>query len=194
MIKFENVSFTYEDSDKKALEDISFEINKGELVLITGASGSGKSTIYKCINGLIPHIYDGELLGNIFIDDKNTKDCENYELCKIIGSVSQNPRGQFFTDNTTSELAFTLENLGYEVKEIVKKIENISNFFDISNILNKNVLEISGGEKQKISIACVSILDAKTLIFDEPSANLDYLGIELLKEIFLKLKKNIKIF
>ena len=66
MIKFENVSFTYEDSDKKALEDISFEINKGELVLITGASGSGKSTIYKCINGLIPHIYDGELLGNIF--------------------------------------------------------------------------------------------------------------------------------
>lgn len=190
MIKFENVSFTYEDSDKKALEDISFEINKGELVLITGASGSGKSTIYKCINGLIPHIYDGELLGNIFIDDKNTKDCENYELCKIIGSVSQNPRGQFFTDNTTSELAFTLENLGYEVKEIVKKIENISNFFDISNILNKNVLEISGGEKQKISIACVSILDAKTLIFDEPSANLDYLGIELLKEIFLKLKKS----
>lgn len=121
MIKFENVSFTYEDSNKKALEDISFEINKGELVLITGASGSGKSTIYKCINGLIPHIYDGELLGNIFIDDKNTKDCENYELCKIIGSVSQNPRGQFFTDNTTSELAFTLENLGYEVKEIVKK-------------------------------------------------------------------------
>lgn len=190
MIKFENVSFTYEDSDKKALEDISFEINKGELVLITGASGSGKSTIYKCINGLIPHIYDGELLGNIFIDDKNTKDCENYELCKIIGSVSQNPRGQFFTDNTTSELAFTLENLGYEVKEIVKKIKNISNFFGISNILNKNVLEISGGEKQKISIACVSILDAKTLIFDEPSANLDYLGIELLKEIFLKLKKN----
>ena len=74
MIKFENVSFTYENSDKKALEDISFEINKGELVLITGASGSGKSTIYKCINGLIPHIYDGELLGNIFIDDKNTKD------------------------------------------------------------------------------------------------------------------------
>lgn len=190
MIKFENVSFTYEDSDKKALEDISFEINKGELVLITGASGSGKSTIYKCINGLIPHIYDGELLGNIFIDDKNTKDYENYELCKIIGSVSQNPRGQFFTDNTTSELAFTLENLGYEVKEIVEKIKNISNFFDISNILNKNVLEISGGEKQKISIACVSILDAKTLIFDEPSANLDYLGIELLKEIFLKLKKN----
>lgn len=190
MIKFENVSFTYEDSDKKALEDISFEINKGELVLITGASGSGKSTIYKCINGLIPHIYDGELLGNIFIDDKNTKDCENYELCKIIGSVSQNPRGQFFTDNTTSELAFTLENLGYEVKEIVKKIKNISNFFGISNILNKNVLEISGGEKQKISIACVSILNAKTLIFDEPSANLDYLGIELLKEIFLKLKKN----
>ena len=190
MIKFENVSFTYEDSDKKALEDISFEINKGELVLITGASGSGKSTIYKCINGLIPHIYDGEFLGNIFIDDKNTKDCENYELCKIIGSVSQNPRGQFFTDNTTSELAFTLENLGYEVKEIVEKIKNISNFFGISNILNKNVLEISGGEKQKISIACVSILDAKTLIFDEPSANLDYLGIELLKEIFLKLKKN----
>lgn len=190
MIKFNNVSFTYENSDKKALEDISFEINKGELVLITGASGSGKSTIYKCINGLIPHIYDGELLGNIFIDDKNTKDYENYELCKIIGSVSQNPRGQFFTDNTTSELAFTLENLGYEVKEIVEKIKNISNFFGISNILNKNVLEISGGEKQKISIACVSILDAKTLIFDEPSANLDYLGIELLKEIFLKLKKN----
>lgn len=190
MIKFENVSFTYEDSDKKALEDISFEINKGELVLITGASGSGKSTIYKCINGLIPHIYDGELLGNIVIDDKNTKDYENYELCKIIGSVSQNPRGQFFTDNTTSELAFTLENLGYEVKEIVEKIKNISNFFGISNILNKNVLEISGGEKQKISVTCVSILDAKTLIFDEPSANLDYLGIELLKEIFLKLKKN----
>lgn len=190
LIKFNNVSFTYEDSDKKALEDINFEINTGELVLITGASGSGKSTIYKCINGLIPHIHDGKLLGEIFIDDKNTKDCKNYELCKMIGSVSQNPRGQFFTDNTTSELAFTLENLGYEVKEILEKIDNISKFFGLENILNKNVLEISGGEKQKISIACVSILDAKTLIFDEPSANLDYLGIELLKEIFSKLKEN----
>ena len=184
MIKFKNVSFTYENSDKKALDNINFEINDGELVLITGASGSGKSTIYKCINGLIPHIYEGDLLGDIFIDDINTKDCKNYELCKMIGSVSQNPRGQFFTDNTTSELAFTLENLGYKVEEILEKIENISSFLGISNILNKNILEISGGEKQKISIACVSILDAKTLVFDEPSANLDYYGIELLKEIF----------
>ena len=190
MIKFKNVSFTYENSDKKALDNINFEINDGELVLITGASGSGKSTIYKCINGLIPHIYEGDLLGDIFIDDINTKDCKNYELCKKIGSVSQNPRGQFFTDNTTSELAFTLENLGYKVEEILEKIENISSFFGISNILNKNILEISGGEKQKISIACVSILDSKTLVFDEPSANLDYYGIELLKEIFSKLKES----
>ena len=190
MIKFKNVSFTYENSDKKALDNINFEINDGELVLITGASGSGKSTIYKCINGLIPHIYEGDLLGDIFIDDINTKDCKDYELCKKIGSVSQNPRGQFFTDNTTSELAFTLENLGYKVEEILEKIENISSFFGISNILNKNILEISGGEKQKISIACVSILDAKTLVFDEPSANLDYYGIELLKEIFSKLKES----
>lgn len=190
MIKFKNVSFTYENSDKKALDNINFEINDGELVLITGASGSGKSTIYKCINGLIPHIYEGNLLGDVFIDDINTKDCKDYELCKKIGSVSQNPRGQFFTDNTTSELAFTLENLGYKVEEILEKIENISSFFGISNILNKNILEISGGEKQKISIACVSILDAKTLVFDEPSANLDYYGIELLKEIFSKLKES----
>ena len=129
MIKFKNVSFTYENSDKKALDNINFEINDGELVLITGASGSGKSTIYKCINGLIPHIYEGNLLGDVFIDDINTKDCKDYELCKKIGSVSQNPRGQFFTDNTTSELAFTLENLGYKVEEILEKIENISSFF-----------------------------------------------------------------
>ena len=190
MIKFKNVSFTYENSDKKALDNINFEINDGELVLITGASGSGKSTIYKCINGLIPHIYEGNLLGDVFIDDINTKDCKDYELCKKIGSVSQNPRGQFFTDNTTSELAFNLENSGYKVEEILEKIENISSFFGISNILNKNILEISGGEKQKISIACVSILDAKTLVFDEPSANLDYYGIELLKEIFSKLKES----
>ena len=133
MIKFKNVSFTYENSDKKALDNINFEINDGELVLITGASGSGKSTIYKCINGLIPHIYEGNLLGDVFIDDINTKDCKDYELCKKIGSVSQNPRGQFFTDNTTSELAFTLENLGYKVEEILEKIENI-----IKKVFNKS--------------------------------------------------------
>ena len=110
IMKANELSFEYKDSSE-GIHDINFEINKGEVILLTGNSGCGKSTMLKCLNGLIPAITEGNLSGELSINDKKYSTLKMHELNREIGSVFQNPRSQFFTDNTTSELVFPMEKL-----------------------------------------------------------------------------------
>ncbi|MDY3362146.1 MAG: ABC transporter ATP-binding protein, partial [Clostridium celatum] len=121
MIKFDNVTFNYASSDKPAIKNVSLQIKQGELVVFCGKSGSGKSTIAKLINGLIPKVQHGDIIGDVYLDGRNISEIEMYQLSQMVGSVFQNPKTQFYNVDTTSELAFNLENQGIDESVIKKK-------------------------------------------------------------------------
>ena len=144
VVKAQNLSFKYMESTE-GISDINFEINKGEIVLLTGNSGSGKSTLLKCLNGLIPSITEGELQGFLSIDGDKTSDLKMHELNKKIGSVFQNPRSQFFTDNTTAELVFPMENYGFPKDKMEERLQELKKAFGIENLMDRNIYSLSSG-------------------------------------------------
>jgi len=184
LIRFEDVSFSYGNGeDKNGIDKINLSIKRGELVVLCGESGCGKTTLTRIINGLIPNYYEGELEGEITFGDIQVKALPMHEIAKKVGSVFQNPRSQFFNINTTSELAFHCENIGIGVEEIVDRIGETSVQFAMSHLLERNIFHLSGGEKQKVACASVSTAGTEICVLDEPSSNLDVQAIKELGEI-----------
>lgn len=188
MIKINNVSFLYASEEVGALKDINLNINAAEFVLFLGSSGSGKTSITRLFNALIPDFYDGNLSGSLTVDGKNTSEYTIQELSHTVGSVFQDPRSQFFAMDTTGELAFSCENAGLRREETLSRIKDAVELFEIERLLGKSVLSLSSGEKQIIAIASVYARRSKILVFDEPSANLDNNSVEKLRKILQKLK------
>ena len=188
MLEFKDVSFTYKNSNNKVLDRVNFKINKGECILLTGVSGSGKSTLIHLMNGLIPTLYEGQLEGEILFKNKDLKDIESYDISKNIGYVSQDPRGHFFTTNTTSELVFSMENYGIPLYEMKKKYSELVNLLELEKLVDKNIIYISSGERQKIAIGCSLSLEPEIIILYEPSSNLDFHMTKKLKKLIEKLK------
>lgn len=190
MISFNNVSFKYETEDCLALEQFSNKIFKGELVLILGASGCGKTTITRLINGLVPHFYEGELEGEVKVKDKTTHDNTIQSLAHIVGSVFQDPRSQFFATDVTAEIAFSCENAGMRREEIEKRITHAVKKLGITYLLDRSIFTLSSGEKQAVAIASVYAYKPEIIVMDEPSANLDSMATQKLKEIIQTLKES----
>lgn len=190
MIELKNVSFIYNSGDDKdGVEHINLTIKKGETILITGSSGCGKTTLTRLINGLIPHFFEGQLTGEILINGKNVSKEPIYVTSKYVGSVFQNPRSQFFNVDTTSEMAFAIENQGIPPEEIFKRIEKTVLDFNLHSLMNRNIFQLSGGEKQKIACASVSAAGSEIIVLDEPSSNLDMPAIETLRKMIAFWKK-----
>ena len=189
-ITLKNVSFSYSDSlDNAVIKNMNFEIKSGECVVLVGESGCGKTTISKLINGLIPHYHSGCMAGDVLLDDKNTADMTLAEISRYVGSVSQNPRSQFFNIDTDSEIAFGCENLGMPRKEILQRVDSVIKEFRLEHLMGRNIFHMSGGEKQKIACASVSATDPEIFVLDEPSANLDLKSVADLTEIVSRWKK-----
>ena len=189
MIEFKDVSFQYEQGDSKGkIENINLTIHDGEAVLICGESGCGKTTLTRLINGLIPHYYEGTLTGQTIVQGIDVKNGSLYSLSGVVGSVFQNPRTQFFTVDTTSEIAFGCENLGIDAGEISSRIENTVKTLKIKDLLNRSLFALSGGEKQKIACASVSAMEPDVFVLDEPSSNLDIKSIGELKNVLREWK------
>ena len=189
MIELKNVSFTYQTRDHNAgVYDINLEIPSGQVVLFCGASGCGKTTITRLINKLVPTYYPGDLKGEIFIDKVNCANVSLFELSKKIGSVFQNPRSQFFSVDSTGEIAFGCENTGVPRQEIYKRIGQVTKDLDMEYLLDRNLFALSGGEKQKIACASIAAMEPDIFILDEPSSNLDLHTIYDLKEVIGKWK------
>ena len=189
VIKAENLSFKYVDS-KEGIFDINFEIGHGETVLITGNSGSGKSTLLKCLNKLIPTITEGELKGKLYINGADYSSIKMYELNRQVGSVFQNPRSQFFTENSTAELVFPMENYGTKKEDMKQKLSDLKEEFKLDKLMGRDIFTLSSGERQMLALASSLTMDQSVLIFDEPSANLDYGNAMRLGRLINRLKKH----
>lgn len=181
MIQIKNVNFQYGETQTSSLRNISLTVPDGQCILLCGESGCGKTTLTRLINGLIPHYYEGSLQGAVEVDGLDVTKAELYETAKIVGSVFQNPRSQFFCVDTTSELAFGCENMGMAEAEIYNRIHQTVQELKIKPLLDRDIFELSGGEKQKISCGSVSALSPDIFVLDEPTSNLDIHAIEDLK-------------
>ena len=188
MLALENLSLFYEQ-DKKILEDITLQVTEGECILLTGESGSGKSSIINSINGLAFEYENARITGKVQVDGKEIKGMELYQISLIIASVFQNPKTHFFNVNTTLELLFYLENIGLDRKEMESHMENMLKVFPIKHLLGRSIFELSGGEKQILCVASCYISGCKIIVLDEPSSNLDEKYIDILKEMLQILKE-----
>ena len=182
MIEFKNVSFSYEGQEHDSLHGISLKIADGECVLFCGRSGCGKTTVTRLVNGLIPQFYQGELQGRVLVDEQEISDLPMYQIAAKVGSVFQNPRTQFFNVDTDSEIAFGIENEARPVRELEERVEQTTKDLHIEKLRNRNIFELSGGEKQKIAFASVYAMNPEIYLLDEPSSNLDMASIQELKE------------
>lgn len=183
MIEIKNVNFRYKGSDEGSLENLSLTIHYGETVLLCGSSGCGKTTVGRLINGLIPHYYKGELTGSVTVNGRDIAQTELYDLAGVVGTVFQNPRSQFFAIDTDGEITFGAENIGMPPEDIVSRKNDVAREMHIERLLDRGIFELSGGEKQIIACASVSVLSPDIMVLDEPSSNLDSSAIEKLKAI-----------
>ena len=187
MLTLENLSLFYEQ-DKKILNGINLNVADGECILLTGESGSGKSSIINSINGLAFEYENAKISGTIKVDNKDLKGMELYEISLLISSVFQNPKTHFFNVDTTLELLFYLENIGLSKQEMENRMDDMLKLFPIRHLLGRSIFELSGGEKQILCVAACYISGCKIIVLDEPSSNLDGKYIDILKEMLQILK------
>ena len=173
IISFKNFSFQYRAQKKPTLQDINLDIYPGERVLIAGPSGSGKSTLAACINGLHPFANPGECTGTLMVDGVDAPHSSIFDLAAHVGTVLQDPDGQFIGLTVGEDIAFSLENNCTPQPEMKEIVQHAAELVGIENHLGFAPHELSGGQKQRVSLAGVMVDDVKILLFDEPLANLD---------------------
>lgn len=169
----ENLSFRYRDRQGAAIHDISFAANAGEILLIAGASGCGKTTLIRAINGLIPRSYKGELTGRVLIQGENTVEMKLSTISQKVGTVLQDPERQILGTKVLNEVAFGLENLGLSREEIFQRVDEALTHLKIQHLRGRDTFLLSGGEKQKVALAGVLAMRPSILLLDEPLASLD---------------------
>ena len=172
-ISFNHFTFQYDAQAEATLKDISFDIAKGEKVLILGPSGSGKSTLAQCLNGIIPNIHKGQAQGQVRIDGQDIFKQSIYDKSQLVSTVLQDPDGQFIGLTVAEDLAFALENDCADQSEMKDKVALWAERLDLTSLLNHRPQDLSGGQKQRVSLAGVLIDESPILLFDEPLANLD---------------------
>lgn len=173
MIKFEDFTFKYSSLSKPTLMDINLEIEEGERVLIAGPSGSGKSTLGHCLNGLIPSAYKGEIKGRLTVDGVEPHSRSIFDLSSHVGTVLQDQDGQFVGLSVGEDVAFIDENKNVPRDEMKGHVGQALSLVDMLSLEKRSPHELSGGQKQSVSLAGIMMTDAKVLLFDEPLANLD---------------------
>ena len=169
----EDISFRYRDRQGAAIEHISFETDPGEILLIAGASGCGKTTLIRAVNGLIPRSYKGELTGRVLVFGEDTTGWKLSQISQNVGTVLQDPERQILGTTVLHEVAFGLENLGMPREEIFQRVDEALELLKITALRDRETFLLSGGEKQKVALAGVLAMRPRILLLDEPLASLD---------------------
>ena len=169
----DNLSFRYRDRQGAAIHNISFEAQPGEILLIAGASGCGKTTLIRCINGLVPRSYKGEMNGRVLVFGEETAKWKLSQISQKIGTVLQDPERQILGTKVLNEVAFGLENLAVPREEILQRVDESLEFLKIPHLRERETFTLSGGEKQKVALAGVLAMRPSILLLDEPLASLD---------------------
>ncbi|WLR46528.1 energy-coupling factor transporter ATPase [Halobacillus litoralis] len=188
VIRVEDLTLHYEERQKPVLSCLNFSIEKGENMLILGPSGSGKSSLTHCLNGLYPRELDGSMEGEVHVKGQRTDAYPAGEMAQNVGVVFQDPETQFCMITVEDEVAFGLENLNTPYKSMVKKVDTALRSVGMEAYKTANISELSGGQKQKVALACILAMEAEVLILDEPTANLDPVA----RQEFIDLLKNLK--
>jgi energy-coupling factor transporter ATP-binding protein EcfA2 len=183
----DNLSFRYRTRPELAIENISFELKQGELLLIAGSSGCGKTTLARCINGLIPRSYGGDRSGGVYLHGKEIAEMKIPEMSQIVGTLLQDPERQIVASNVYNEIAFGPENLGLPREEIVERVELAMKRLKIEYLRERETFNLSGGEKQKVALAGLLSMNPSILLLDEPLASLDPASAHEALEVFRSL-------
>ena len=176
-------------SGRGGVRGLSLRIARGECVLLCGASGCGKTTVARLVNGLIPHFFEGKLAGTVCVDGMDSQETEIAAFSDAVGTVFQNPRTQFFNADVDSEIVFGLENRGIARVQLCARLDDVTEELHLQALRGRSVFELSGGEKQKIAFSSVYASDPNVLVFDEPSSNLDMRSIEELAKLMRTAKE-----
>ena len=187
MIKFSNVSLVYPNSTTTVIEDLTLEISEGELVLVIGPTGSGKSSLLRLINGLVPHHTGGILAGDITVDGISTATVKPGALAHLIGIVGQNPANGFVADTVEEELVFGMEALNLSNETMRKRVEEVLDLLSLAPLRNRPLANLSGGEQQRVAIASALVAHPKVLVLDEPTSALDPIAAEEVLSILHRL-------
>ena len=187
MIKFSNVSLVYPTSTKTVLEGLTFSIEEGEMVLVIGSTGTGKSSLLRLINGLVPHHTGGILAGDVIVDGISTQLVRPGELAHLIGIVGQNPSTGFVTDTVEEELVFGMESLNVAPDVMRKRVEEILDLLALAPLRNRAISTLSGGEQQRLAIGSALVMHPKILVLDEPTSALDPIAAEEVLSIIHRL-------
>ena len=173
MIEIKNFTFTYRESAEPVVQDINLTIPAGSFVGITGAAGSGKSTLTYAMNGIIPHCYPGDFYGSVMVDGLDTCETGLTDLSQIVGSRCQDIDSQIVTSIVEDEMLYGLENFGVSHREISARVDEALADMGIADLRDRVIASLSGGQKQKLAIASILALKPKVLVLDEPTAELD---------------------
>lgn len=187
MLTLHNLSVFYDEN--QVVHAINLNVSPGECVALTGESGSGKSSIINAINGLGTRYDNARIEGTIALDGDELTQKPIYEIAMLVSSVFQNPKTHFFNVDTTQELLFFLENTGVSKKDMQERLQELLSLFPIAHLLNRNIFELSGGEKQILCLASSYIAGCKLILLDEPTSNLDHTYIEILANMLRRLKE-----
>ena len=187
-VQLEGVSYTYPGAAEPTLRSVSLEVPAGQCVVVTGPSGCGKTTLSRLVNGLVPHVYAGEVTGRVLVGGAEVAAWAPDELGVRVGSVFQNPRSQFVNLDVASEIAFGCENLGLPRAEIVERVEEAAAALGIRPLLDRSIEELSGGQKQAVILASALAMRPAVFVLDEPTASLDTASMMRLAEVVAALK------
>lgn len=190
IVEVKNLSYTYPNASKPAIEDISISIDAGEFLLLTGPSGCGKTTFCRALNGLIPKFYNGTLTGSVHIAGLDVAEHSTMELARHIGLIFQNPDNQIFALTVEKDIAFGLENLGIAKAEMIKEIDWAAKTTGIDSLRLRATHELSGGQKQRLTIASVLAMHPSIIVMDEPTSFLDPVGAEHIFDVLDRLNKD----
>jgi energy-coupling factor transport system ATP-binding protein len=173
MITFDRVTFTYNEAHRPTLHQVNLHIPEGELCVVVGQTGTGKSTLLRAINGLVPHFSGGTLAGTVSVDGRTTRENRPRDLADVVGFVGQNPLASFVTETVEDELAYTMENLGVPSDAMRRRVEDAIDLLGLQELRDRSLRTLSGGQQQRVAIGAVLTASPRLLVLDEPTSALD---------------------